>query len=75
MSWWAGSGGSSASRTRPLLSVALFHKGPDQAASRSPRRPNKSQWIKLKQQRFEWDTRKAVLIAWDNTQERPRVAG
>lgn len=63
------------SSAQPLSLVVLFHTGPYRAAFHIPRRPRESQWIKLKQQRFEWDTKQALLIAWDNMQEWLREEG
>lgn len=70
-----GIGGSLTSSTQPLSLVVLFHIGPYQAAFHIPRRPSESQWIKLKQQRFVWDAKQALLIVWDNTQEWLREDG
>ena len=58
---WAGS------RTQPLSSAVLFHKGPYQAALHIPRRPSRSPWINLKQQRFERDARPALRAAWKDS--------
>ena len=66
---------SPALRTRPLWLLVSFHQGPYKAAFHIPRRPSKSQWIKLKQQRFTWAPRQAVQIAWANRQERTGGGG
>ena len=53
---------SPALRTQPLWLLVSFHKGPHKVAFHIPGRPSKSQWIKLKQQRFTWALRQAVWI-------------